>query len=313
MSAAVPASPSPATLGGAYLGVVLIWSTTPLGIVWSSEGLDYRHALLGRTLIGLLIAGLMLAARGTRLPTDPRALLTYGVSAVGLVTGLGLTYWAAHVVPSGLISVLFGLMPLFTSLFAAIFLREETLGLRKLLGLGCALGGLFIIFGGGVDLGEQALPGIAAILVAVASQAAVLIWIKRSGAHLETVPYTFGMLGVGSLLMLPILFVTGPLPDVLPVKSALAVLYLGVFGSVAGFALYYYVTKHLATGVVSLITLVTPVMALLLGHVLNAESIPLTVWAGVAAIGAGLALHQWHALRLLGAPAAGWLLDLARR
>jgi drug/metabolite transporter (DMT)-like permease len=75
--------------------------------------------------------------------------------------------------------------------------------------------------------------------------------------------------------------------------------------------LYYFVTKHLTAGTVSLITLITPVMALILGHVLNAERIPAIVWLGIVLIGSGLALNQWHALKLLGVPAVGWLVDLS--
>jgi drug/metabolite transporter (DMT)-like permease len=299
------------TVNAAYLGVIAIWSTTPLGIVWSSQGLDYRQALFGRTLIGLLVAGMMQAALRRALPLHRAALLTYLVSAFGLVGGLMLTYWGARFVPSGLISVLFGLSPLMTGVLAALWLGEDSLGLRKIAGLLLALAGLFAIFNGSLDLGAAALPGVATILGAVFLQSITLIWIKRHGTHLDTVSYTFGMLGLATIALLPISVLAGPLPDLVPMKAGLAVLYLGVFGSVAGFALYYYVTKHLTAGTVSLITLITPVTALILGHVLNAERIPAIVWLGIALIVSGLALNQWHALRLLGAPAVGWLVDIS--
>ncbi len=295
----------------AYLGVIAIWSTTPLGIVWSSQGLDYRHALFGRTIIGLLVAGMMLAALGRTLPMHRAALLTYLVSALSLMGGLMLTYWGAQFVPSGLISVLFGLSPLMTGLLAALWLKEDSLGMRKILGLALAVAGLFAVFSGSLNLGSAALPGVAAVLGAVFIQSFTLVWIKRYGTQLDTVSYTFGMLGLAAIMLLPPAIAAGPLPEAIPMKAGLAVLYLGVFGSVAGFALYYYVTKHLTAGTVSLITLVTPVTALVLGHVLNAERIPEIVWLGIALIGIGLALNQWHALKLLGAPAVGWLVDLS--
>ena len=295
----------------AYIGVIAIWSTTPLGIVWSSQGLDYRHALFGRTIIGLLVAGMMLAALGRTLPMHRAALLTYLVSALSLMGGLMLTYWGAQFVPSGLISVLFGLSPLMTGLLAALWLKEDSLGMRKILGLALALAGLFAVFSGSLNLGSSALPGVAAVLGAVFIQSITLVWIKRYGTQLDTVSYTFGMLGLATVILLPPAIAAGSLPEAIPMKAGLAVLYLGVFGSVAGFALYYYVTKHLTAGTVSLITLVTPVTALVLGLVLNAERIPEIVWLGIALIGSGLALNQWHALKLLGAPAVGWLVDLS--
>lgn len=295
----------------AYLGVVVIWSTTPLGIVWSSQGLDYRQALFGRTMVGVLVAGMMLAALGRPLPRHRGALLTYLVSALGLMGGLMLTYWGARFVPSGLISVLFGLSPLMTGMMAALWLKEDSLGLRKVLGLVLALAGLYAVFNGSLILGSTALPGVAAVLGAVLVQSATLVWIKRHGTRLDTVPYTFGMLGLAAIMLSPLAIAAGPLPQVIPLRAGMAVVYLGVFGSVAGFALYYYVTKHLAVGSVSLITLITPVTALILGHVLNAERIPAAVWLGIALIGSGLALNQWHTLKLIGAPAVGWLIDVS--
>ncbi len=71
-----------------------------------------------------------------------------------------------------------------------------------------------------------------------------------------------------------------------------AIVYLGIAGSIIGFALYYYVIKHLDTGRVSLITLVTPVLALLLGRWLNSEAVGLHVWLGTALIGCALAVYQ---------------------
>jgi drug/metabolite transporter (DMT)-like permease len=62
---------------------------------------------------------------------------------------------------------------------------------------------------------------------------------------------------------------------------------------VLGFALYFYLVKHMDTGRVALITLITPVIALLLGHALNNETILPQVWLGTASIVLGLGLHQW--------------------
>ena len=52
-------------------------------------------------------------------------------------------------------------------------------------------------------------------------------------------------------------------------------------------------------GRVALITLITPVTALLLGQSLNHERIPPSGWLGIALIGTGLVLYEWQALRRL--------------
>ncbi len=70
-------------------------------------------------------------------------------------------------------------------------------------------------------------------------------------------------------------------------------MYLGVFGSVLGFVLYYHMIKHLDAGRIALITLITPVLALLLGHGLNSEAVLPQVWIGTGLILLGLGVHRW--------------------
>ncbi len=72
-----------------------------------------------------------------------------------------------------------------------------------------------------------------------------------------------------------------------------AIVYLGIIGSVLGFALYYYVLKHVDTTRVALITVITPVIALLLGHLLNGEAIQVEALIGTAAILSGLLLFEY--------------------
>jgi drug/metabolite transporter (DMT)-like permease len=136
--------------------------------------------------------------------------------------------------------------------------------------------------------------GIAALLSAVALQSSGLVWLKRIGDDTHPLAMTLGTLVVA----LPLFFATwwwadGHMPTALPERALAATLYLGVFGSVLGFVLYYYMIKHMEAGRVALITLVTPVMALLLGHGLNNEAVPQQVWFGTAFILLGLGLHRW--------------------
>jgi drug/metabolite transporter (DMT)-like permease len=56
--------------------------------------------------------------------------------------------------------------------------------------------------------------------------------------------------------------------------------------------LYYYMIKHMDTGRIALITLITPVLALLLGHGLNNEAVLPQVWSGTGLILLGLGLHR---------------------
>ena len=285
----------------AYLGVILIWSTTPLGIQWSAQGAGFSFAVMARMLIGLAIYLLLVRATRTAFPFTPAARQLYAVSGLTLFVSMLLTYWGALHIPSGLISVIFGLSPLVTGVFAALWLSERMLTPLRLAGVGLGLAGLWLIFGQPWPGDGHATLGTLAVVLGMMTQALGLVWIKRLNLRASPLAITTGSLGVATpLFVLAWLVADGaqPPPDITP-RAAVAIVYLGVLGSVVGFTLYYYIIKHLDAGRVALIMLITPVTALLLGQTLNAEFIPAMGWAGIALIGSGLLLYEWPALRML--------------
>jgi drug/metabolite transporter (DMT)-like permease len=291
----------------AYLGVILIWSTTPLAIQWSAQGASFSFAVMARMLIGLAICLVLLVATRTAFPFTAAARRLYAISGLSMFMAMLLTYWGALHIPSGLISVIFGLSPLVTGVFAALWLSERTLTPLRLAGLGLALAGLWLIFGQPWPGDGQATLGTAAVVAGMTLQALGLVWIKRLNLRASALAITTGSLGVAvPLFVLAWLIAdSARLPPDTTLRAGAAIVYLGVLGSVVGFTLYYYVIKHLDAGRVALIMLVTPVAALLLGQMLNQERIPAVGWAGIALIGAGLLLYEWQALRALKVGATG--------
>ncbi len=283
----------------AYLGVILIWSTTPLAIQWSAQGTSFSFAVMARMLIGLALCVLLLFATRTAFPFMPAARRLYAISGLTLGVSMLLTSWGALHIPSGLISVIFGLSPLLTGVFAALWLAERTLTPLRIAGLVLALAGLWLIFGQPWPGDGHATLGTAAVVVGMTTQALGLVWIKRLNVRISSLAITTGSLGVATPLLIGAWLVAdaAQLPPDITLRAAMAIVYLGVLGSLVGFTLYYYVIKRLDAGRVALIMLVTPVAALLLGKVLNQEYIPALGWAGIALIGAGLLLYEWQALR----------------
>lgn len=281
----------------AYLAIILIWSTTPLAIQWSTLGASYAFALLARMALGLVLCAALMAVWRTPLPLDRRALQTYAVAGLGLFGALFSTYWASRYISSGLIAVLFGLTPIVTGVLAALWLHEAALTLARIAGMAAGLIGLALIFDTGYAGGIMSLAGIAAVVVAVVIQAASLVGLKRIGARIPALAVTAGALAVAvPLYALVWLALDGELPGQVSQRAALSIVYLGVFGSVLGFNLYFYIAKHLEAGQIALINLVTPVTALLLGNLLNNEQITPAIWAGTACIVLGLLVHQWSAI-----------------
>lgn len=278
----------------AYLAVVLIWSTTPLAVKWSGEGPGFLFGALGRMVLATLLCLAMVAAFRLKFPWHRKARHAYLSGALGTYGAMILIYWAAQYVPSGLISVLFGLSPLITALFAQPLLGERAFTPMRVTGMLVGLVGLIVIFSDSLSLGRAASAGLAALCVAVALQSLSLVLIKRHATEIPSLSVTSGAL----LIATPLFFLTWlgfdhHLPAALPARAVASIVYLGVIGSVVGFTLFFYVLKHVSAHGSALITLVTPVFALLLGAFVNHEHLGRNVWAGAALVLFGLALHQW--------------------
>ncbi len=285
----------------AYASIILIWSTTPLAVRWSTEGTGFAFAVLARMLIGVLVAACMLRLGRTAIPLHARARRAYVVGGLGLFGTMALTYWGARHVGSGLISVLFGLSPLVAGVFAACWLGERSLTPVKIGGMLLSVAGLAVIFvHDGVAAGSQETAGMCALLGAVLASSASLVWMKRIGDDSPPLATTVGSIVVALPLFALVWFATdGTLPRAVPLRAGGAIAYLGVFGSAIGFALYFYVVRHLEASKVALITLITPVAALMLGHWLNGEAIGPRLAVGTGLILIGLAVHQHSAWQVL--------------
>lgn len=281
----------------AYLSIILIWSTTPLAIQWSASGNGFLFPVMARMVIGLAICAALLAAFRIRMPWHRDARMTYLAAGLGILGTMLCVYWGARYISSGLIALLFGLTPIFTSIAASFWLNENNFTASKILGTALGLLGLLAIFGSGLALGEHAVAGILVVLLAVMLQSFSLVWVKRIGASIPAMAVTSGalMLVAPALLLLWEIF-DGVLPQTIAPRAGWSIAYLGVFGSVLGFNFYFYVIKRMEAGQIALITLITPVSALMLGQMLNGEHIQSGVWAGAACILIGLLSHQWQIL-----------------
>jgi len=255
-------------------------------------------------LIGLAVCLVLLLATRTAFPFTPAARRLYAISGLSLFASMLLTYWGALHIPSGLISVIFGLSPLVTGVFAALWLAERTLTPLRIAGLALALAGLWLIFGQPWPGDGRATLGTLATVAGMSLQALGLVWIKRLNVRVSSLAITTGSLGVAvpCFVLAWLIADAARLPPDATLRAGAAIVYLGILGSVVGFTLYYYMIKHLDAGRIALIMLVTPVSALLLGQTLNHERIPGIGWAGIALIGAGLLLYEWQALRQLQRP-----------
>lgn len=278
----------------AYISVILLWATTPLAIKWSGEGAGFLFGATGRMIIGLMCMLLMIGLSRQRMLWHRKALLTYLAVTLQIYGSMLAVYWAAQFIPSGWISVIFGLLPLMTALLAAIWLGERSLTPGKLLSYALGIGGLWVMFGSALQLGHDAVLGIIGVLVSSFFQAASSVWVKRIDANIPALSQVTG----GLLLSVPVYLITwavfdGHWPTEISYISLASIIYLGAIATTFGFVLYYYLLIQLSATKVSLVTLVSPVMALLLGHAVNHEPLTMKVATGTLLILSALVVHEF--------------------
>ena len=277
-----------------YISVILLWATTPLAIKWSGEGPGFLFGVTARMTIGGACVFIVMVLMRQPLVWHRKAFQTYLAVALQLYGSMLAVYWAAQFIPSGWISVIFGLTPLMTALLAALFLGERSLTLGKLLAYGLGVGGLAIMFGSALQLGYEAVLGISGVLVSSFLQSLSSVWIKCVAAKLPALSQVAG----GLLLALPAYLLTwgiadGHWPAALTPISLAAIIYLGVIATTIGFVLYYYLLTHLPATRVALITLVSPLLALMLGHIINHEPLSLKIVSGTLLILSALVMHEF--------------------
>ncbi len=284
----------------AYATIIIVWSTTPLGISWSNESISPLAAVAMRMAIAALVGMGVLRVLGIPLFWTREALKSYTVSLLGIYLALTLTYIAALHVPSGLISVIYALSPLVSTLLATFLLGRGDFTISRLLSFLISFFGLVTIFLDDWVIEGKGLFGLSLLLLAVFlySLSGVLVQKVRLDAHpLSTT--------VGSLIVAMPFFIgtwaliDGNLPNIdVASKSIWAILYLALFGSLIGFACYFFIVKELGATAVAMVTLITPVVALAMGHTLNSEPITEKMVIGTGMVITGLLFYYSNGIFL---------------
>lgn len=273
----------------AYFSVVLIWATTPLAIQWSSDSLSFMAAAVARMSIALAIALSFYAILRQSFAAFWQHRLIYFAASIGMFPNMPVVYWAAQFIPSGLVAVIFALSPFVTGVMTLLLLKHNPFSLKKIVALLLALIGLVIIFYHQLHFDARSAYGIGGILLSCVLFSFSSVWVKKLTEEQAITLDSFHQATGALLFSLPGLLLSwwlmdGELPDSVSVKSAGSIVYLAIVGSLLGAALFFYILQRLSASAVSLITLMTPVLAILLGKNLADEDLSAHTLVGVGLV-----------------------------
>ncbi|WP_283787909.1 DMT family transporter [Bermanella sp. WJH001] len=288
-----------------YLSVVLIWSTTPLFIKLSVDSLDYIQASALRMWLSLVLCFLMMRLLSVPFRLTREAMYRYFVGATAVSGAMLCVYWSAQSLPSGLVAVVWGLSPLVVSLYSMLLIPQTRLSVLQMLCMLLAVFGLYYIFAQGVAIGAHLVMALLVLLLGVNFHSVSSVLLQRVRIfkpenNMHPLEQTTGAL----LLSAPVyglmwLVLSGPLPDEISDTSIMAILYLATLGSVAGFIGYYYLLNKMSASSVALITIITPVLALMLGAYVAQEALHERTWIGAGFILLALTLYHYRAIMIV--------------
>lgn len=282
-------------VSAAYLLVVIIWSTTPLGIVWSSESIDPSLSLLLRMLIAVILGWPLMKLMKVDIPWTPSAVRVYLYSSISLAGGMLFCYLAAKHISSGLMSLCFGVAPILSGIFAQRLIGESKFSNLKKVALLTALSGLAVVCMENISSGGSNPIGILLISIGVITFSLSGVLVKSVPIQLHPLSTTMGSLLVSMPFYLMFwLFVGGDFsPETWQVRSMVAVVYLGIFASLVGFLAYFFILQKLQATTVALVVMITPVLSSALGIWVNDEHFSLQLLMGGVLVISGLALFQF--------------------
>lgn len=273
-----------------YVLICLIWGSTWVGIKVGLDGVPPFLSAGLRFLISAAVAGLVVAWRRTPFTLtrdDKICVLSLGLLVFWL--DYACVYWAEIYISSGLTAVLFSTMPLMTALLSAFWTRGEKLSPRKVAGILIGVAGTVLLFWPSERVGTMQVLAMLSTLTGSLLAAINLVTMKKYGQNSD--PFVLNVLGMaigaaGLLLMSAGLERWGAI--LWTRSNVLAIVYLSLVGSVVAFSIYYYLIKHLDATIVSLTTLIIPIVALALGRVLLGEVVTPTAILGIITVLAGV-------------------------
>jgi drug/metabolite transporter (DMT)-like permease len=287
------------SIPAAYSAVIFVWATTPLGVVWSGETIHPILAALLRMIMAAALGVALLKLSGIAFPWHKQARRAYALSCIGVFGGMFCTYLAAHHLSSGVISVMYGLTPIFSGLLAWAFLKEKKFGLQQWFATLISLGGLILIFSSNIVVNDYRALLLLLLGVVLFSISGILVKResnKEGGNDIHPFAIALGaiVMSIPAYALSWLLMEQGNLHlENWESRSIFAIMYLAIFGSLIGFFSYYYVLRHLAATTVALVTLITPVFAVAMGHAFNHEALEPSLIYGGLLVMSGLVIYFW--------------------
>jgi drug/metabolite transporter (DMT)-like permease len=285
-----------------FLGMGVVWGASFLFMKVALDGVSFGQVAWSRLVLGGLTLGIIVlftrprVADGPMLPREPAVWLHFVVIAVtGCVIPHLLFAWAEQYVSSSLASIYNAVTPITTALMATLAFRVEKLVRGQVLGVLIGIAGVIVIIGPwqyAALTGD--LWGQLACLGAALCYGFTFGYTRRhlSGRPIAGTTFAFlniGLAGAIMLVLTPVLAL-GTVELTWPI--VLSLLTLGALGTGVAYIWNINVLRAWGPTTASMVTYVTPVVGVVLGVLVLAETFSWHEPLGALLVLVGILLTQ---------------------
>lgn len=280
----------------------IIWGGTYMFVGIAVSGLPPLTIVALRVSLAALAFWIYVLVTRTPLPKSPRVWRDMFVQ--GLINAafpFSLLVWGQTAIASGLAAILNATTPLFTVLIAAAVLPDERITPLKTVGVLVGFSGALLVIGPEHlrSLGMDVLPQLACMLAGLFYALAVVYGRRFKEQGVSPIVLSTGMLTAAALVMIPAaLIVEEPWHYAFPDTAVwVSILGLALLCTVVAFFLYFSLLASSGATNTTLVTLLIPVSAIVLGAVVLDEQLASMDFIGVGVISLGLLLVDGRLFR----------------
>lgn len=285
-------TPSPWARIGVLAG---IWGCSFLFIKVALEGMSATQVVLGRIVLGAVAILGWLALRRQPLPRNRTVWLHAAV--MGLVSNvvpfLGFAWGEDNGATSGLAGIYNATTPLWTLVFAILFLPSERPSRARVVGLMVGFAGTLVVLAPWRSVHGAGLDGQLACLGAGACYGVAFVYTRRfltgraEPLGLAAAQLTCAAVEIGIVAPLVATHAVS-----LPPRVWLSVLALGALGTGLAYVIYYGLVRDVGATTASTVTYVVPLVAVTLGVAALGESLRWNDFAGALIVLAGILVAE---------------------
>lgn len=275
-----------------YSMLCLIWGMTWLVI---KLGLKDAPPLWSAAIRFILAAGLLYIINyftGHRYPQGWRK--KWQSAWPGIFTFFGsyaLTYMGENRISSALAAILFAVFPFFVMALMPLMVKSERVDARSLVGALIGFAGVVVIFAEPVEIGSGALIGMLCLILSPICSALGSVAVKAYLHDEPVFPMITLQMTMGAILLTLAALVFEPFSDFkITTTSVGAIVVLAVFGSIITFGGYYWLLKRVSLVTMSMVALITPVVAMFAGYMFLDEKLTLMNYLGAVLVLGGVAI-----------------------